>query len=262
MRALGALIAAFAISGCSGDGNSPFGGYGQGMPGSGLPNGGEVLLQNVHYSAAVFGIGEPVIANLFHAYQVTGFTDAIDTPPQGGCFAFEHPDTFPVNDIPAGARYVDWGNEIRLTGPGVDKIVPKVTAPLEGMVDNRPSPVRLHREGGFIYGGPTWQGANFQDIDLQPGATFSVALDTAELTFNMPPEYEFALDIGTAEIEIPADVGAGLEVTWEALPNPDTPHSHTHSFVFVNFVALPGSMRSVRLRSSPAVRPTPRMGAL
>lgn len=244
-RCIGTIaLLALAAVGCGGTDIEEFGGYGTDMPGSGLADGGEVLLEKIFMSPGLHG-GEAGVVNTFYAFQYGGaFEGATDYPAPGECHLFDHPNTFPLHDIPAGPEdYVDWGADISLTGPGLGSAltVPKVIAPAGGLIDNRPSPIRNHREGTWIYGGLEWQSQNFQQFDIQEGEyTVDLNLDSGPLTFNFPPAYDRALDIGTVDIEIPRTAPeGGLEITWEAIPNPDTPHSRLHTFAFFAFAQFP-----------------------
>jgi hypothetical protein len=119
--------------------------------------------------------------------------------------------------------------------------VPKNVAPAAGLNDNRPSPVRHHREGKWIYGGPTWQlTSGYADHEIQPGGEYSVTIGDKTISYVFAPEYEFPLNMGIADITIPAEVpDTGWEVTWEDVPIPNTPHGKEHSFPFFAFARPP-----------------------
>ena len=248
------LALAAAAAGCGGtevDAGS-FEGYGRGMPGSGLPEGGEILMERVQISPGASGSDSPVLQNWFYGFQYGGsFQGGIPAGDidVGGCFPFLRPDfdesLFPVQDIPVEAEdYVDWGDSVRLTGPdGLDVEVPKVIAPAGGMNDNRPSPVRNHREGTWIYGGPTWQlDSAYADHVIQPGEDYSLSINGGEdeITWTFPPAYDFPFNSGIDDITIPADIPeSGWEVPCESIPNPDTPQTREHTFPFLALARFP-----------------------
>jgi len=233
---------------CGGDevDATEFEGYGREMPGSGLPEGGEILMEKVYISRGASGAPQPVLQNWFYGFQYGGAFQGATSGPDGdngGCFELQHPTSFPVHDIPSTEPdYVDWGANIRLQGPGgLDLQVPKVVAPAAGLSDNRPSPVRHHREGTWIYGGPTWQlASDYTDHEIQPGGDYSVTIGDKTITYKFAPEYDFPLNMGRDDVTIPADVPAtGWEVEWEDIPNPNTPHGKGHSFAFLALAKFP-----------------------
>lgn len=218
-------------------------GYGGGIPGANLPEGGEMLIERISISPAASGTEAGVVLNTFHAFQYGGsFMGAQVFPAPGTCHKMQHPINFPVHDIPDTADYVDWGESIVLNGPGmgsgvtIPKVIADGTAPL---TDNRPSPVRNHKEGNWIYGGPTWQGDAFQGVTIEPGGTYNLDINVDRtLEFQYPPEFAFAENAGREEVIVP--VGGDWDLTWEAKQNPNTPHDRGHSFVFVAFAQFPG----------------------
>jgi hypothetical protein len=247
---VGMCLAPLATA-CGDDGKSisEFEGYGLGMPGSALAEGGEALLEKMYLSPAITG-GDAILINQFHAYHYTGsYMGATMFPAFDGCFEYDNdPVRFPVHEIKAAASdYADWGASVTLSGSGLPAAgvtVPKVVAPTdEGQFDNRPTPYGpRHPAESIIYGGPTWQGtaADFQASNIPAGGAYSLNVQNDEgedLTFNMARSMTFTTVgggvVGTSDHELPAEAPAGgLVVTWDPQPNPNTPHSRTHDFTF------------------------------
>jgi hypothetical protein len=249
---MGLALSALACGGTEVD-VGEFEGYGRGMPGSGLPEGGEILMERVALSPTVAGAEEPVVQQWFYGFQYGG--DFMGGVPAGdvdagGCFPFVSDgefdaSLFPVHDLPVEADdYVDWGDSVQLSGPdGLDVEVPKVVAPAEGIPDNRPSPIRNHREGTWIYGGPSWQlTSEFADHEIVAGGEYTLSINGGEqdITWHFPPQYDFPFNSGVDDVTIPADIGdEGWDVSWESLPNPNTPQTRDHTFPFVALAQFP-----------------------
>lgn len=241
--ASGAGLACLVLAGCGGEDITEFEGYGTAMPGSGLEvEGGEALLEKVFLSPGMTG-GQAVEVNWFYSFAFDGGFDGAESgPAPGECYEFDHPTSFPVHDIPAETEYVDLGDAITLSGPGVPggsiDVEKVVTEGEEPRIDNRPSPIRSHDEGNWIYGGPRWQDGDFQNVDLQEGY-YEIDFGDEQRELYFPPAYDFALNAGREDVVLPEPGDDGLELTWEEIPNPDSAHGHEHSFVFVNFAAFP-----------------------
>lgn len=254
MKWINGCVFAFAFTGlvgCGGTDIAEFEGYGTGMPGSGLPVTGEVLMEKIFISPNLnMGTAGSINTFQFVYYNSDFGASEAEQPPPGGCLELQHNpsgvDNYPMNDLAADTEFFDVGDEITVSGPGISGTlaVPKVVAGVDGMTDNRAgNPQRVIEEGGFIYGGPGWQFGpdGFQDAELQEGVyTANLGPDIGDRTFNFAPEYDFPLNAGFEDVTIPATApSGGLEITWEAIPNPNTPHSRTHTFTFITFIQFP-----------------------
>jgi len=245
-------ISGLTAFGCGGEDIRSFEGYGTGMPGSGLDVGGEIMLEKVHLSGGLTGSGA-VVQNWFHVMQMggAGYDAPTAAPSPGECYEFNHTpgpnDSYPMWQVNDEAEWSDFGANITFSGPGFEDgiDVPRFIAGPEGQQDNRGgNPNRLLPEGSIIYGGPQWQYENFQDIDVEAEAEYVVDLgDAGTFNFFMPRAYDFPLNIGTEEVEMPRTApDGGWEITWDPLLNPDTLHSKTHDFTFVTLIQFPGEI--------------------
>lgn len=234
MSAQKVLLSLAVVSACGGTDVNKFP-YGGGMPGAGLPEGGEIRHENVRILGKtqtwimVYQYKGPTLA------QTAPFADpTVDAQNPGGKFGDcvderNTAPTWPFTPI-TGATYLTLP-QVKLTGPGI-------TGSLDIKESNPPNKVgnSTFRAYDFTYGGGalnamadvTGFNATLTAAEATPDQDYVLDIGQGPLTYHMPAAFTTPLGIGgAATVMIPK--GKDLEYSWTTPANDRGADGNTHT---------------------------------